>query len=287
MIPVGRLAPGDQWDQTMLDDLFANRLYETGLKFRRYEGYPNTDGACVILPGRYWHQSTDQITEAIQRYDWVLMFRVGDEEDLLDIGKIEHDNIRFWVQTPKMGIDYGAARLFGVGYTPHFRSLPSDPPDKVTGVYLSCQMTHGRRKECFEALENWHGDKVVRPTEGFTDGFEPAQYVQGVVSAKVCPAPSGAVSVDTFRFFEALEAHCMPLADDVSPVDGPTGYWHRLFGGDVPFPILTHYSDLPGYIDDILAAWPAKANRVAAWWMREKRALAMALRDDLTALGAV
>lgn len=269
----------------MLDDLVSNRLYDTGLKFRRYEGYPNTDGACVILPGRYWHQSTDQITEAIQRYDWVLMFRVGDEENLFDIGKIEHDNIRFWVQTPKMGVDYGAARLFGVGYTPHFRCLPSDPPDKATEVYLSCQMTHGRRRECFDALESWDGNKVVRPTEGFTEGFEPAEYVAGVVGAKVCPAPSGAVSVDTFRFWEAIAAHSVPIADTVSPVDGVTDYWDRVCPG-APFPVLRDYESLPGYIDAALEQWPRNVNRITAWYLRYKRQLASNLVADLTELGA-
>ena len=53
MIPVGRLAPKDQWDQNMLDLLFDNDLYYTGLTFKRIEGYPHTDGAILIIPGRY------------------------------------------------------------------------------------------------------------------------------------------------------------------------------------------------------------------------------------------
>src|SRR5690606_17328194 len=104
-------------------------------------------------------------------------------------------------------------------------------------------------------------------------------------SAKVAPAPSGAVSPDSFRLYEALQSHNVPVADDVSPVYDSHGYWKMLFP-DAPFPIIEDYADLPGYVEDQLALWPANANRVAAWWMRQKRAMCLWLRDDLESLGA-
>ena len=85
MIPVGRLAPTGQWDQNLLVELFANRVYPTGLEFSLTEGYPTgVDGCCLIIPGRYWHKDTDRINEAIATYRWVLAFRASDEEDWFD-----------------------------------------------------------------------------------------------------------------------------------------------------------------------------------------------------------
>jgi hypothetical protein len=289
MIPVGWLAPSECWDQLLPKLLTTNKIYPTGLDFRHFQGYPpphQAEGCIISIPGAYWHDQYDKINEALTRYRWVLGMRVSDECDLFDVSRVIHGNIKWLVQTPRTGRDYGDARLFGVGFTPHFNSLPAEPPDKSTDVYLSGQNTHGRRKECFEALENWHGNKVVRPTEGFTEGFEPREYVAGVVNAKVCPAPSGAVSVDTFRFWEAIAAHCVPIADTVSPVDGLTDYWERVCPG-APFPTIRDYADLPGYIDDQLEQWPANSNRIAAWWMRYKRYLALGLRADLHELGAI
>ena len=79
MIHVGRLAPGNQWDQNMLDLLFANQLYPTGLTFKRVEGYPSgVDGCILLIPGRYWVDKANQISEAISRYQWILAMRVGD-----------------------------------------------------------------------------------------------------------------------------------------------------------------------------------------------------------------
>lgn len=290
MIPVGRLAPVDQWDQNLLDRLFANTLYPTGVKFRRFEGYPNTDGCVLLIPSRYWHQHTDQISQAIERFSWVLGMRCGDEEDTLNISKVSHPNIKWWVQTPRVGRDYGDARLFGVGFPPHFNDLSQDVPEKDIDVFLAAQNTHARRRECFEVLEKTAGSQFVHATTGFTqswrDGAGPGDYALQMMKAKVAPAPSGAVSPDSFRFFEALEAHCVPVADDVSPVDGHTDYWRRLFP-DAPFPILTDYESLPGYIEDQLDGWPANANRIAGWWMRQRRRYAHWLVQDLEALGAL
>jgi hypothetical protein len=115
--------------------------------------------------------------------------------------------------------------------------------------------------------------------------MEPGEYVLWMRAAKVAPCPSGAVSVDSFRLYEALESHCVPLADGVSHVDGRVDYWSRIFP-DVPFPVVYDYADLPGYVDDALKAWPANANRIAAWWIRHKRRMALDLVEDLRELGA-
>lgn len=294
MIPVGRLAPKDQWDQTLLDDLFANRLAPTGMEFKRVEGYPHTDGCCLLIPARYWHQHTDQISEAIQRYDWCLAFRCGDEEDLFDITRVEHPNVKWWVQTPRR--DYPAdVRLFGVGYSPHFQNLPPDPPVKDVDVFLAAQRTNGRpgrdfrvyerRAAWFKALKHGPWSKQLMERDGFAQG-DRAEYVSGMLSAKIAPAPTGMVTVDSFRFWEALEAGCAPIADGVSDVDGPTDYWTRVLGNH-PIPVVTELADLPNIVDEVLSDWPAIADRIAAWYRGYKQSLATWLRDDLKALGAI
>lgn len=284
MIPVGKLAPVNQWDQTLLDDLFTNRLYPTGLEFSHHEGYPSkVDGCVLLIPGRYWHGHEAEISSALQRFSWVLGVRTGDEEDLFDITKVEHPNCRWWVQTPHTGKDY-EARLIGIGYTPHMRILSGTPPEKNLNVFLSAQNTHQRRKECFTALNRVAGR--VEETVGFTQGMDPVEYAECMYSAKVAPCPSGAVSPESFRVYEALEAHAIPIADDVSPAYDSAGYWKRMFPDSV-FPIITKYSDLPGYIEDQVTAWPASANRVTVWWMREKRRMTHRLLEDLEALGAL
>lgn len=285
MIHVGRLAPKDQWDQNMLDLLFANQLYPTGLNFKRVDGFPaNVDGCVLIIPGRYWVERANEISEAISRYEWVLAIRVGDEENNFNPDSVYHRNLKWWVQTPKVGADYDDARFFGVGFPPHFNHLKEQPRD--TDVFLSAQNTHIRRQECFAKLGSLTVTKVVQATEGFTQGMARDEYALWMCSAKVAPAPSGAVSPDSFRTYEALEAHTIPIADDISPTHQSAGYWRMVFP-DAPFPILDNYNQLPGYIQDQLKQWPANANTITAWWIRQKRTMARWLTEDLRQLGAI
>jgi hypothetical protein len=286
VIPVGRLAPGDQWDQNLLDLLFDNHLYPTGLQFKRVDGYPPKSGGILLVPGRYWHERIHDIDDAISSHKWVLLMRVGDEEDTFDVNQVAHPNIKFWLQQPRTDKDYGDARLFGCGFTPHFNSLPAEPSDKSVDLFLSAQNTHPRRRQAFTALAGEHPGWRVEATEGFTKGLTPEVYRDAMIQTKVAPAPSGPYSADTFRLFEALEAHCVPIADDRSPQWKTLGYWQKIFG-ECPFPVLHDYADLPNLVEEALKDWPANANRIAAWWMRYKRQLARWLVDDLKKLGAL
>lgn len=285
-ITVARLSPGDQWDQNMLDRLFANQLYPTGLEFQPHSGYPNNVAGCIlIIPGQYWAKRCYEISEAISRYDWVLLIKTGDEANILDPYQIYHRNCRWWVQTPDTRTEYEpGTRFFGVGYPPHFNNLK--PQDRDTDIFLSAQNTHARRNQCFGQVTRARGKKMVQATPGFTKGMDPAEYALWMCAAKVAPAPSGADSPDSFRVYEALEAHAIPIADDISPTYDSAGYWRMLFP-DAPFPILNTYEQLPGYIEDQLKAWPANANKITAWWMRQKRNMSRWVREDLEALGAL
>lgn len=291
MIPVGWLAPGDQWDCNLVQRLLDGTLYPHGIEAKHHTGYPNTDGCVLVVPGRYW--TPERVNEAIGRYRWLLLFRTSDEEDTFDVDQLEHPNMKCWVQTPRR--DYSGARVFGVGLPPHLNDLPADPPAKTLDVFLSAQRTNGRPGRHFRVYERragffkvlkrgaWASKLVER--DGFAQG-DRGEYVAGMLAAKVAPAPTGTVSVDSFRFWEALETHAVPIADTVSPADGETDYWARLFP-DAPFPTVTDYAELPGKVDDVLADWPVKANRVAAWWCRQKRQMAMNLKTDLEGLGAI
>lgn len=293
-IHVGKLAPAEQWDQTMLDDLFENRLFDTGLEFKARMGYPNEQGCVLQIPGRYWAAHTDQINKVISRFAWLLLIRASDEEDVFDVSGIEHPNCRVWVQTPREGRDYGDARLFGVGYSPH--TARGEPCEKTLDVFLSAQRTNGRpgrhfkvyerRDRFFKVLKRGSWSKHLVDRDGFAQG-DRDEYVQGMLSARVAPAPTGNVSPDSFRFWEALQCGAVPIVDTVSPVDGPTSYWQRLFGETLPFPAVTDINDLPGIVDDILADWDYTSDLVQEWWRGYKRQLAEWLVEDLRGLGAI
>lgn len=275
MIPAGWLAPAGCWDQTQLQDLL-----ESGPLMRFHAGYPPGNGAVIVVPGRYWAGREPAVAEALAKYRWVLLIVTSDEESLFDVAAVDHPNMKVWVQTPRHGRDYGDARLFGVGYTPHSRTPTSS--EKTLNVFLSAQNTHPRRVQCFATLEGFR-DSRVQPTAGFTQGMDPAEYMACMTMAKIAPCPSGAVSVDSFRVWEALQAGALPVVDTVSPVDGITDYWVRLFG-EAPFPIVTDWSQVEW--GALLDTWSSNVAEVQAWWAQQKRRYAERLVEDLKALGA-
>lgn len=294
MINVVRLEPHSQWDQNILNRLFQNQLLPTGLTFSDHERYlgkltpePELGGCILIIPGRYWHDRTDEINEYIQHLRWVLAIRTGDEQDLLDIDKVRHPNIRWWVQTPRIDHTYGDVRKFGVGYTPHFNIPQHSPPDMTNDVFLSAQNTHPRRFDAFASTNCMPGMQVLtHQTPGFTQGLAPELYTQYMIHSKVALAPAGPDTPDTFRLYEALQAHTVPIADDIA-ANRPdvSGYWEMVFP-DAPFPILTNWFDAPGIVKEAVANYPRNANRIAAWWMREKRNYVHWLNEDLELLTA-
>src|ERR1700757_2284546 len=97
VIHAGYLSPGC-WDQNIINQLLDGALYPHGLNIKRVEGYPNAHGCILVVPGKYWADSTATISEAIGMYDWVLALRCSDEEDLFDISRVRHPNIKWWVQ---------------------------------------------------------------------------------------------------------------------------------------------------------------------------------------------
>lgn len=285
-ISVHCLPPGNQWDQTVVSELLADRLYHHGLTFRRHDTWPDSDGLVLIIPGRYWYHRTDELTDALVRYQWVLAIRTGDEEDLLDVSEVVHPNLRWWVQTPRVDRDYGDARLFGVGYAPVFANLPAEPPPPRHNAFLSAQKNHDRRHDFFDHLDDLGPNCLVTATDGFTHGMTPHDYADVLTASRAALAPSGPYTPDTFRAYEALQSHTVPIVDDVATYNPTPGYWRRLFP-DAPFPIVTNLNDLTGYTHDTLDDYPHRHNRVAAWWMRQKHALTGWLRDDLSALGVI
>lgn len=294
-VHVVKLEPTSQWDQTVLNLLWSNQLTPTGMEFIDTHGmWPTPIGAGIILviPGRYWfddefnHNSIAYINGKIADYPWVLAIKTGDEEDLLDIDRIEHPNIRWWIQTPRTDKTYGGARRFGVGFTPHFNGVRKNWPVKDIDVYLAAQNTHPRRFEAFAMTKYLNVDMMVlNESPGFTQGLTPDVYTDNMVHSKIALAPAGPASPDSFRLYEALESHCVPIADDVTMLYDSNGYWRSIFD-DPPFPIITDWRELPQLVDDVMSKWVSWSNRIAAWWIRQKREYMRWLIDDLIALGA-
>jgi hypothetical protein len=293
------------WDQGLLEALFAGELWNTvGVHtFEHLTGMPTyisiVDESRVgiaILPARHLVGEEERVNAELRALRSVIVMVVGDEENSFDISKLNHPRMLIYQQTSPSDGSSKADRYLPLGWPPQAKSyLPkcsSEASERNLNYYFSGQDTHSRRHECLSTLArfdsgDYPGSSIMTGTKGFTQGDPHDIYYYYMASAKIAPCPSGPVTPDTFRLYEALEAGCLPIADDRTPRDDkPSGYWRQLFnlGDDLPFPIVQEWSELPGLMKNMLDRWPSVANKAFAWWQGYKRQLVYQVHDDITRL---
>lgn len=281
--------PQDKWDTGLLRHLFDGDVWSpvAGYEFEYTDRLPAEGGAVVVFPAGIHRDRYDEINDALAHLDWVLLILTADEGSLFEAKHIHHPNLRLWVMTPRPGYTYpDGTRFLGEGFahgTPAVLAA-ADHDARPRGAFFAGQITHSRRRDMAGALDGVDGVDVVA-TPGFAQGMDRDVYLASLAETKVALAPSGPVTADSFRLYEALEAGCLPVADAVCPEWDRVGYWEMVAPGH-PFPEVLNWSHAPGIVTNAVNDWPGNANHSFGWWQAHKRSMAYWLVDDLTDLGA-
>lgn len=239
------------------------------------------DGAVVVIPARGQKHRVADINAQLAHLDWCVVILAGDEESVFPHEQLDHPNMTVWVMSPKRGRHDDVSFRIGSGYRQEQRAVQADIGDapRVFDWYFAGQVTHQTRRDCAATLREMRNGRLVE-SPGFGQGLAQRDYLENLVRSKFVPAPSGPVSPDSFRMFEALEAGCVPIGDTPD-------WWPFLFGEPVPFPTVGRWSQLVDVMPTLVAEWPRNANRVFAWWQGYKRRTADRLEDDVRLLSGV
>ena len=285
--------PRGYWDQGVIEALFDESLWRVpgGFTFEHTvwaagaldrARWAEQGGAVVVIPARHHLGHVAEIRELLAALPWAVVIFTGDEAAEFPWSKLRHPRLAVWAMGATPEHNKRVDVPLGSGFPPWFRAeLPTAPPRKDVDVTFAGQVTHQRRREAVEMLRSYPGPHTLVETEGFTLGVGHAEYAALLAEAKIALCPSGPESPDSFRFYEALEAGCVPLADAATPTRPEPLFWHYIVGEEPPFPEVSAWDHAPAIITQALAAWPANANRVSAWWMRYKRQLAYRLHADV------
>lgn len=294
------------WDHGLLEDLFSGEAW-------RAPGFPKFDhrvvkslpgdadpritvGGVLVVPARH-HATRDYVTRLVRivrGMPWCVLILTGDEEGAFPAEEFLGFNLRMWLMTPQPNREYGDAFLIGTGYPPGIRrALSTMRAGEVAAArnfpwMFSGQVTHPRRQECVDMLHDRPDrDRAwLVETPGFTKGTPQGDYWLDLADTRVALCPSGPISPDSFRTYEALEAGCVPIVDNMAPADSRSQrFWERVFGGVFPFPTVNEegWAEHTQTIDDLLAEGTPRANVVFAWWQRQKRRMAQRLLADIEA----
>lgn len=279
--------PDDKWDAGMLHLLFGGEMWDpVGARDWWYcktldEAKKLAGGAVVVFPGGIHRDRYDELNAALAPLEWVLLIVTADEGSLFEHKHIHHPNLILWVMTPRPGYTYPpGTRFLGEGFhheTPAVLAS-SNPADRYRDVWFAGQVTHGHRQRMADEL----GDAVTA-TAGFAQGERHSVYLDHLAHTRVAPCPAGPVTPDSFRLFEALEAGCVPIADDTSPDYDEPGYWDMVLPGR-SWPLITEEGQWADTVEAAVKDWPSNANHASAHWQAHKRQMAYWLVDDLDTL---
>lgn len=273
--------PKGYWCYGFLEEVFA------GFDEHSIDTLPFGEAVTIIVPAEYHVDHVEQINHDLAEILWVRLILASDERGIFPIEQLRSVD-ELWVMTPhfEKHVYPEGTRFLSCYYPPDARALISAATQTVPRKYagsFSGQITHERRVQLAESeIADGRPDFYFNPTKGFTQGLGREDYYQLMVDTCAVPCPSGPVTLDSFRAFEALEAGAVPILDLKCPVDQDgIQYWNAVLGEWFPLPRLRSWHGVSGAI--YFAQRHAEyRNNVFAWWQLHKRKL----KQDLTGVGS-
>lgn len=232
------------------------------------------DPHLLVTPG-HWRSGLPVNQWLADREGPAIVWITSDEEGDCPFWQVDAP---VWKQMPNPHRPYWPDRVLPLGYTPHTQLVRAFGfPEVKEGWVFVGQNTNSRRKACITALSRIDFDRVTAtPTFAahLTDQGVPEEgYMRGLWSAGWAPAPSGNVSADSFRMWEALEAQAVPILDATTP-RGDRNTWPDLLG-DHPFPMVYDWEIVGRILEQ-----PPPLVESAVWYSNYKQELVNRLVDD-------
>lgn len=239
---------------------------------------PRIDKAFVVVSGSDMHGSESTVSKELRKINRVVLFITSDECGLFNVDKINHPNIKIWVQSPypkhekyfKMPI--GAPLMLK-------NNLP-EYTEKTSDIFFAGQITHQRRQELGKAIGYLNNVDYV-PTAGFMQGDTPDVYYSKMTKSKIVPAPAGNVTIDSFRFYEALEMLTLPIGDIKDSSGNDFDFWDYTFGEEVPVPKTDNWYLLLDIAVRSIENYPANMHKAVSWWIKYKRDFANEIMEQI------
>ena len=113
---------------------------------------------------------------------------------------------------------------------------------------------------------------------GFVRGLTVALYRDHLLSSAFALCPEGDRHLDTFRLYESLQAGCIPVLVDQRAM-APA-----LLGDLAPWPVFSSWPEALAWVQALVRQphhLDATQRAIAAWWLRRRESLAIAMRHTL------
>jgi len=266
----------DKWDYGLLKEIFDKHNIEQ----TKVNSLPITDRAFVVIPGPQNIGHEKHISKELKNISRLVLFITGDEEGVFDIDRIDHPNAEIWIQYPHK--KHEKYNKFPIGVPQHLKNNLPNYKTKTYDVFFAGQITHQRREQLAGAIALVN-NALYKPTDGFARGDKPIYYYDNLASSRIAACPAGAVVIDSFRLFEAIEMMSLPIADLIDSSGLEDDFYQRLFNEVVPFYKIKNWNDLPVIVSGLLEGYPNNMHTVVCWWIKYKRDFGIKLMRQINA----
>jgi len=227
-----------KWDHTWLESLAPGGVVMC-------DGWPDAQGkAVIIVTGDLDTYGHNRLERVLNQLDAAVLIVASNEESKFDHRRFAAPNRVLWLHTPTTGDlpplgdgGYAHVRFLPTGGTPGTVERFADScPTKDLDWSFAGQVTHPRRRRLVESNQMYGQKAEIHSTKAFGAGMPPAEYADLLRRTRIAPCPAGAVSLDTFRVYEALQAGAAPILDTIT-AEGrhDPEFWDLLFGVNHPF----------------------------------------------------
>jgi hypothetical protein len=266
----------DKWDYGLLKEMFDKYSIEQ----IKVNSLPIEERAFVVIPGPQNIGHEEDISKELKNISRLVLFITGDEEGVFGIDKINHPNAEVWIQYPHK--KHEKYNKLPIGVPQHLKNNLPNYKTKTYDVFFGGQITHQRRQQLAEVMPSIE-NALYKPTDGFAKGDNPVDYYDNLMNSKIAPCPAGAVSIESFRLFEAIEMMTLPIADLVDSSGLKYNFYKNVFNELVPFPQTKYWSELPIIVLNLLEEYPKNMHNVVCWWIKYKRDLGIKLMEQVNA----
>ncbi|MCD6056562.1 MAG: hypothetical protein K0R44_34 [Thermomicrobiales bacterium] len=276
-----------RWDEWIVEDLLNGAQKRPATLMSAAHGTTSSIGRAgslhpwvVVLPGGNHVDDVDWVNKQLSGIAELILFITSDEGAAFPVEKLNHPNMRLWIQTPRPEASYPVGtQFFGVGSARAWEYAIPQP--KEHRAMLAGQRTHQRRDDAFANTVRVP-NSFVRESRGFLTGLDRPEYLDALARSWWAPAPSGAITQDSFRFYEALELGTIPIPDGLRADGAGQGYWDMVAPG---FPIapITDWRRLPSLLDSAEQLLTAAEIELMThgWWHTRRREMARTLASQV------
>ena len=267
-------AADGKWDYGLLKETFE----KNNVKQLVVKEIPKAERGFVIIPGQGNAGKEKEISNQLKNLDRAVLFITGDESAYFNVDKIDHPNISIWVQYAHP--QHNKYNKFFIGVPQHLKSNLPDYPIKEYDIYFGGQITHQRRQQLAEVMPSLP-NALYKPTEGFARGEQPKDYYSTLSKTRVAPAPAGAMVIDTFRFFEAIEMLALPIGDLIDSKGEMIDYFNYVYPAKIPIAKVDDWNKLKELLPELIKNYPNNMHQVVCWWLKYKRDFSLKIMRDI------